>query len=87
MNKGQNAVLQRIVQVKVISKKGKSYEVTRRFLREFRDNANNTYTTIDNKNNINAVFLYRRSEELRNLIEDIRSITHVVDVKYRICIR
>ena len=70
--------LSRIVEIEVTSEMGKSFQVTTIFpskseiMQEF----------IHNNGHIELrVFIYRSSEDLHDLREDIKRITHVIDVK------
>ena len=79
MNKGNNTGGWRTVEIAVIAEKGKSLQVTRSFLKK--DNSKNVYTKIHSSNHIiTALFVYRYSQQLHDILEDIKNIPYVKHV-------
>lgn len=73
----------KLIEIVIIAEKGKSHEVATGFLKKYRDNAKNISTSIDSKHRITTCFLYRHPQELQDLLQDIKSITHVKDSRLR----
>lgn len=73
----------KLIEIVIIAEKGKSHEVATGVLKKHRDNAKNISTSIDSKHRITTCFLYRHPQELQDLLQDIKSITHVKDSRLR----
>jgi hypothetical protein len=72
-----NTTRWRTVEVAVIAEKGKSLQVALAFLEKFEDNAHNFYTRIERNHNVTALFIYRHSQELHDIVKDIKNISYV----------
>jgi hypothetical protein len=67
------------VELVVIAKKGKSHQVARSSLQKFGDNPKNISTSIDSKHRVIASFVYKHLQELYDILQDIKSIPHVIE--------
>ena len=67
----------KIGELVIITEKEKAHEVARFFLHNYRDNARNTLTKIDQNSRVTASFVYRDPQELQGVLQDIMSIPYV----------
>ena len=83
MNKVHDTTLWRTVEGAAIAEKGKSVQVARAFLQKFKDNTHNVHTRIDRNHDITALFVFRYSQELHDIVKDIKNIPYVKHVCFR----
>ena len=59
---------------------GKSKEVAQNLLKKYKDNITYCHTRINSKHNVSAQIVFKDTQELHNLIEDIRTVEYVTGV-------
>jgi hypothetical protein len=68
------------MKVDVIAIKGKTYELTRNFIQKFTDDPRNISTTVDYRNIVSAIFIYKQSRELCEIYSNIMDLSYVQSI-------
>jgi hypothetical protein len=70
------------MKVDVTAIKGKKYQLARNFIQKFRDDPRNVSITVDYRNIVSAIFIYKQSQELCEIYSSIMDLSYLQSVVF-----